>query len=77
MTVTLPSFSGDTLPALVDLEADGALSILTEERYGYGSAHIAAAHKHFGGPATKELEHRYLSATGRARVLTVWRLMSN
>ncbi|WP_280452629.1 hypothetical protein [Nocardia cyriacigeorgica] len=71
--LTLSSFAGDAFPALIDLEPDGALSILTEDRKGCGSAHIAAAYNHFGGPAMKELEHRYTSATGYPRVLTVWR----
>lgn len=72
MIATIESFAGDAFPALVEVEPDGTLSILTEDRTGYGSAHIAYAHDHFGGPALRELEHRYISEAGAHRVLTCW-----
>ncbi len=68
----IESFSGGTFEALIDIEHDGTLSILTAYRPGYGSAHIGYAHHHFGRPAAKELERRYICSNGAERVLTCW-----
>lgn len=73
MVITLASFSGGSFSALIEIEHDGTLSIVTEDRAGYGSAHIGYAHEHFGGPALRELEHRYTTQTGALRVLTCWK----
>lgn len=71
-SVRLPSRTGDTLGSEIEVESDGSITILTEHRHGYRSAHRDYAQQHFGEALWCMHRLTWLNKHGFRVVLTRW-----
>lgn len=78
MTITtIKSKTGADFKAEVGVELSGALTIRTEQRYGYLSAHRDYALEHFGHVSLWRMNHlSWLNKGGVRVVLTRWHTKS-
>lgn len=60
------------IEAVIEVETDGKLTIMSSDIKGYLKAHSGYAIKHYGRAVKRLLQRRYVTSNGAARVLTVW-----
>lgn len=70
----VPSRTGDVFRVSYEVNADDSLSVVSADKNGFASAHLALARTALGGKIRKVIDHSWRSPNGVMTRLSVYRL---
>lgn len=74
--VVVKSRTGEAFRASYEELADGSLSVVTADKHGCASAHLALARTALGGKTRKVIDHSWMTSAGVKARLSVFRLVA-